>query len=189
MSLDRRLREELQREAARIEPDIGRGMGAVEARARRRATVGIGSLLVAATAAVLVIVAVQALQLAPPDTQPAATAPPSGDLVGTYRATLQPSDGGAELGDVAGGWTMELTPDGVMLVAPPATFREGASVQSGVSYSIDGERFRTNLFQQLCNSIGDYGWVLDGGTLTLTPVEDDCALRRAVLASTPWATR
>ena len=188
MSLDRRLREELQREAARIDPDIGRGMGAVEARARRRTTVGLGSLLVAATAAVLVIVAVQALQLAPPDT-PAATAPPSGDLVGTYRATLQPSDGGAELGDVAGRWTMELTPDGVMLVAPPATFREGASVQSGVSYSIDGERFRTNLFQQLCNSIGDYGWVLDGGTLTLTPVEDDCALRRAVLASTPWTTR
>ena len=91
----------------------------------------------------------QALQLAPPDTQPAAPAPPTGDVVGTYRATLQPSDGGAELGDVAGEWTMELMPDGVMLVAPPATFREGASVQSGVSYSIDGERFRTNLFQQL----------------------------------------
>ena len=189
MSLDRRLREELRREAARIEPDVGRGMGAVEARARRRATVGFGSLFVAATAAVLVVVAVQALQLTPTDTGPAATAPPTGDIVGTYRATLQPSDGGAELGDVPGEWTMELTLDGVMLMAPPATFREGGSVQSGVAYSIDGERFRTNLFQQLCNSIGDYGWTLDGGMLTLTPVEDDCALRRAVLASTPWSTR
>ena len=62
---------------------------------------------------------------------------------------------------------MELTPDGVMLMAPPATFREGGSVQSGVAYSIDGARFQTNLFQQLCNSIGAYSWVLDGGILTL----------------------
>ncbi len=81
---------------------------------------------------------------------------------------------------------MELTPAGVMLMAPPATFREGGGVQSGVAYSADGARFRTNLFQQLCNSVGAYGWVLDGGMLTLTPVEEDCALRRAVLASTPW---
>ena len=84
---------------------------------------------------------------------------------------------------------MELTPDGVMLMAPPATFREGGSVQSGVAYSIDGERFQTNLFQQLCNSIGAYSWALDGGILSLTAVEDDCALRRAVLASSPWTSR
>ena len=115
--------------------------------------------------------------------------PKTADIVGTYRATLETSDGGAEFADVAGEWTMELTPDGVMLMAPPATFREGGGVQSGVAYSIDGERFRSNLFQQLCNSIGAYGWVLDGGMLTLTPVEDDCALRRAVLASMPWTSR
>ena len=113
----------------------------------------------------------------------------SADVVGAYRATLETSDGGAEFADVAGEWTMELTPDGVMLMAPPATFREGGSVQSGVAYSIDGKRFQTNLFQQLCNSIGAYSWALDGGILSLTPVEEDCALRRAVLGSTPWTRR
>lgn len=198
MSLDRRLRDELQRAAEGIDPDVERGLNVVEARARRRSTVGPGSLLVAATAVVLVIVGVQALPSTPPDARPGGTMPPTvlvspspspGDIVGTYRASLQPSDGGAELGDIAGEWTMELTPDGVMLMAPPATFREGGSVQSGVAYSIDGERFQTNLFQQLCNSIGAYSWALDSGMLSLAAVEDDCALRRAVLASLPWTSR
>ena len=200
MSLDRRLRDELQREAARIEPDVGRSLDVVEARARHQSTSGLGSLLAAAVAVVIVVASVQALRSTSPDIGPGGSVPPgvlpspspsrsSAEIVGTYLAALDASDGGAEFTDVAGEWTMELTPDGVMLMAPPATFREGGSVQSGVAYSIDGELFRTNLFQQLCNSIGDYGWVLDGGTLTLGPAEDDCALRRAVLASTPWTRR
>jgi hypothetical protein len=155
-------------------------------------------LLAAATVVVLLVVGLQVLRSTSPDTGPGGSVPPTvtvspssgtADLVGAYRATLETSDGGAAFADVAGDWTMELTPDGVMLMAPPATFREGGGVQSGVAYSIDGARFRTNLFQQLCNSIGVYGWVLEGGTLTLTSVEDDCALRRVVLASTPWTRR
>jgi hypothetical protein len=198
MALDRRLRDELQREAAKIAPDAGRGLLAVEARARRRATAGLGSLLVAAAAVVLIVVGVQALQSTSPDTGPGGSVPPTvlpypssgtAEIAGTYHATLELTDGGAEFADVAGEWTMDLRPDGVMLMAPPATFREGSAPQSGVAYSIDGERFRSNLFQQLCNSIGVYGWVMDGGMLTLTSVEDDCALRRAVLASTPWTRR
>ena len=198
MSLDRRLRDELQREAARIDPDVRRSMIVVEARARRRATAGLGSLLAAAAAVVLLAVGVQALRSTSPNARPGGSVPPTvllspsprtADIAGTYRATMEASDGGAELADVAGEWTMDLMPDGVMLMAPPATFREGSTAQSGVAYSIDGERFRSNLFQQLCNSIGEYGWVLDGGRLTLTPADDDCALRRAVLASTPWTRR
>ena len=198
MALDRRLRDELQREALKIDPDVGRGMVAVEARARRRTSGGLGSLLVATAAVVLVVVGVQLLRSTSPDPGPGGSALPTvlpspslraADIAGTYRATLQPSDGGAEFADAAGEWTMELRPDGVMLMAPPATFREGSAPQSGVAYSIDGERFRSNLFQQLCNSIGVYAWVLEGAMLTLTPVEDDCALRRAVLASAPWTSR
>ena len=198
MSLDRRLRDELQREAEGIEPDVGRGLMVVEARARRRATAGLGTLLVGAAVVVLLVVGVQALGSTSPDSGPGGSVPPTvplspssetSDVVGAYRATLETSDGGAEFADLAGEWTMELTPAEVMLMAPPGTFREGGGVQSGVAYSIDGARFRTNLFQQLCNSVGAYGWVLEGGTLTLTPVEDDCALRRAVFASTPWTRR
>ena len=198
MAFDRRLRDELEREAVKIDPDVGRGLLAVEARARRRSSAGLGSLLVATAAVVLVVVGVQALRSTSPDPRPGGSAlttvlvspsPRTADIAGTYRATLEASDGGVEFADVAGDWTMDLRPDGVMLVAPPATFREGSAPQSGVAYSIDGERFRSSLFQQLCNSIGEYGWVLDTGTLTLTPVEDPCALRRAVLASTSWTSR
>ena len=115
--------------------------------------------------------------------------PRTAEIAGTYRATLDVSDGGAELADVAGEWTMDLRVDGVMLMAHPATFREGSTAQSGVAYSIDGERFRSTSCRSCCNSIGVYGWVLDGGLLTLTPVDDMCALRRVVLASTPWTRR
>ena len=197
MAFDRRLRDELEREAVKIDPDVGRGLLAVEARARRRESGGLGSLVVAAAAVALIVVGVQALRSTSPDTEPGGSVPPTllspspgtADIAGTYRATLEASDGGAEFADVAGEWTMELRPDGVMLMAPPAAFREGSTPQSGVAYSIDGERFRSNLFQQLCNSIGAYGWVLDGEVLTLTSVDDSCALRRVVLASTPWTTR
>jgi hypothetical protein len=197
MSLDRRLRDELQREAAKIDPDVGRGLVVVEARARRRATAGLGSLLAAAAAVVLLVVGIQALQSTSPDTEPGGSVPPTllspslgtADVAGTYRATLQASDGGTEFADVAGEWTMELMPDGVMRMAPPATFREGSTAQSGVAYSIDGERFRSNLFLERCNSIGVYAWILDGGVLSLTPVDDDCDLRRVVLGSAPWTRR
>ncbi len=198
MSLDRRLRDALEREAAKIDPDVGRSMIAVEARARRRATAGLGSLLVAAAAVVLLSMGLQALRSTSPYAGPGASVSPTvllspsprtADIAGMYRATLEASDGGAEFADVAGEWTMELMPDGVLLMAPPATFREGSTAQSGVAYSIEEGRFRSNLFQQLCNSVGVYGWVLEGEVLTLTPVDDNCALRRVVLASTPWTTR
>ena len=140
MALDRRLRDELQREALKIDPDVGRGMVAVEARARRRTSGGLGSLLVATAAVVLVVVGVQLLRSTSPDPGPGGSALPTvlpspslraADIAGTYRATLQPSDGGAEFADAAGEWTMELRPDGVMLMAPPATFREGSSPTVG----------------------------------------------------------
>ena len=54
MSLDRRLRDELEREAAKIDPDVGRSLIVVEARTRGRTTAGLGSLLTAAAAVVLV---------------------------------------------------------------------------------------------------------------------------------------
>ncbi len=58
MSLDRRLRDELQREAEGIDPDVGRGLIVVETRVRRRSTAGLGTLLAAAAAVVLLVVGV-----------------------------------------------------------------------------------------------------------------------------------
>jgi hypothetical protein len=194
MSLDDRLREQLRREAAAIDPDVGRGLMLVEGRARRRGSVGLGSLL-AATAIIVVVVIGQRVWSTAQDGGPGAsvlmTAPPSAALgyeriAGTYLAVLDVDAGGAELADVAGEWTMVLQPNGTMLVTPPPTFDEGGSTQSGVAFSIEGDDLRTNLFQQRCDSVGAYGWVLAGDRLTMTAVDDDCELRRAVLAARTW---
>ena len=67
MTFDRRMRDELQRAAAEIEPDVERQLGAVEARASRRG--GIGGAVVLLAAAIL-IAAVHPSVPDPPSTEP-----------------------------------------------------------------------------------------------------------------------
>jgi hypothetical protein len=84
-------------------------------------------------------------------------------------------------------WTMRLEPNGTVLLSPPATFLPGASGLSGVAFSLTGDRFRTNLFyNDYCNSIGNYVWSRAAGGLTFTSVDDTCAIRRTLLATTAW---
>jgi hypothetical protein len=196
MPLDERLREGLRREAETIQPDVGGGLRAVEARARRQGTMGLGSLIGAA-AVVLLVVAFQAVRSVPDDEiggsrgspSPTAMTPDASGydhLSGTYVVILQAGDASESADDVAGGWSMTLDGDGTMLVAPPSTFEEGGAVQSGVAFSIDRDRLRTNLFQERCDSVGEYRWDLTDDRLTLTPVAEDCALRRTVLSARAW---
>ena len=109
-----------------------------------------------------------------------------GRISGTYAVTLQAPAGLPDLGDVAGKWTMVLDRDGTMKITPPATFGEGDAIQSGAAFSLAEDRLRTNLFQQRCDSVGAYGWSLVADQLTLTPVDDACALRATVLGERPW---
>ena len=109
-----------------------------------------------------------------------------GRISGTYAVTLQAPAGLPELGDVAGEWTMVLDRDGTMKITPPATFGEGDAIQSGAAFSLAEDRLRTNLFQQRCDSVGAYGWSLVADQLTLTPLDDACALRATVLGERPW---
>ena len=81
---------------------------------------------------------------------------------------------------------MVLDRDGTMAMTPPATFGEGAAIQSGAAFSLAEDRFRTNLFQQRCDSVGAYAWSLVADQLTLTPLDDACALRATVLGERPW---
>ncbi len=82
---------------------------------------------------------------------------------------------------------MRLQPDGLVLLSPPSTFAPGPGGLTGVAYSLDGDRFRTNLFyNDACNAVGTYTWSLLAGQLSLTPVDDRCAIRVTLLAASPW---
>jgi hypothetical protein len=201
MSLDRRLRDELRREAEAIEPDVERHLGAVEARARRRGG-GIGaSTLLLATAIVVAAIILRVLN--PPlsgeaggSPSPVASGLPSPsrsapatypEISGTYLATLDAADVAVKRDALGGEWTMRLEPNGDVFLSPPPSFVPGASGLSGIAFSLVDDRFRTNLFyNDYCNSIGTYAWSRAGNTLMFTQVDDTCSIRRTLLATTPW---
>lgn len=192
MSIDRRLRRDLERDAGRIEVDVDRNLGAVEARARHR---GPFSLVPVLAAAALIVVAFT-LRLAPAPnsgtptpapTSSGTTAPTSPDyaaIAGTYRVSLE---AGLEVDDVTGTWTMQLSEDGEVLLTPPASFAGPSLTPTGIGFALDGDRFRTDLFyNDYCRSVGAYSWTRGAGHLTLAPVDEDCPIRRALLSTTPW---
>jgi hypothetical protein len=193
VSIDRRLREDLERDAARVSVDVERNLGAVEGRARHRPA---SNLLPALAAAAIIAVAIAVrLPSAPSTGSPTAapsihptalatTDPGYAAIAGTYRVALDAVVDGA---DVRGTWTMELVQDGELVVSPPPTFAGPSQVPTGVSFSLAGDRFRTDLFyNDYCRSVGTYTWSGGDGALQLVPVQDDCAIRRAVLGTTAW---
>ena len=203
MAFERRLREELRRDAEQIEANVERNLGAVEARSgRRRDVPGVGLLAAAIIVALVVLVRVgEPLSDTRPGTgaSPTAAPPsivpsPSGaatylQIAGTYTVSLDPSDQAVERDGLGGMWTMRLQPDGLVLLSPPSTFAPGAAGLTGIAFSLEGDRFRTNLFyNDYCSSVGTYTWVLQAGRLSLTPVDDTCSIRRTLLATTPWLT-
>jgi hypothetical protein len=194
VSLDRRLREELSRDAESIVTDVERSLDTVEAGARRRPSVGSPALLAVAVV-VAVALAVRLGASSPsapggPGASPANAAsatPAYDDIAGTYAVTLDPADATVARDGVGGTWTMRLLDDGEVFLSPPATFGEGSSPLSGVAFSLVADRFRTNLFYNtFCSSIGTYTWVLQGGRLSFTPVDETCSVRRTLLSTAPW---
>jgi hypothetical protein len=200
--LDRRIRDELQRAAETIHPDVERNLGAVEARVRRGRGVSKSILLVAAVV-VLIIVSTRmggrpsesagpGASSAPSSTPAASTSPSSlpvsyPQIAGTYVVALDPSDAAVKRDGVAGQWTLRLQPDGVALLSAPATFQPGSSGLSGITFALAGDRFRTDLFyNDYCTSIGTYAWSLAQGSLRLTPVDETCPIRRALLSTASW---
>jgi hypothetical protein len=198
MAFDRRLAEELERDASRIEPDVERNLGAVEQRSRRRRDFP-GAALVAGAAIVAVAILVRVGEprtetgAGSSPTAPASSVPsPSGaarypQIAGTYTVTLDATDPAVARDGLGGSWTMRLQPDGLVLLSPPASFAPGSAGLTGVAFSLEADRFRTNLFyNDACDSIATYTWALQAGRLSLTPVDDTCAIRRTLLATTPW---
>jgi hypothetical protein len=204
VSLDRRLRSELAEEAAQIDVEVERHLGAVEARANRRPSIGGATLLAVATVIALAI----AFRVGP--STPVAGGPspspsvPAGEsqapgtsaspsyavIAGTYTASLDPSNPAASTSHLGGTWTMRLLADGEMLLSPPATFAYGSIAPSGIAFSLVGDRFRTNLFyNDFCSSIGTYTWSLQGGRLSFAPIDETCGIRQTLLSTLPWQTQ
>jgi hypothetical protein len=200
VSLDRRLRSELDRDAGRIVTDLERNLGAVEARARRRSSIGSSALL--ATAAVIVLAIVVRLGSSVPSggaspsptmatpsptTMAASPSPSFAAIAGTYTVSLDASNAAVAANHLAGSWTMRLVVDGEIFLSPPASFGSGTSSLSGLAFTLAADRFRSNIFyNDFCSSIGTYTWSLSGGHLVFASVDDTCAIRRALLSTAPW---
>jgi hypothetical protein len=192
MSLDRRLRDALQRSSSVVDPDVGRNLATVRRRTRRlvirqRAT---NALLAAAVVVVVVVAGPWVLDVIRSQRETPAAKPPASALVGAYRVDLSAADGRLAARGLAGPWTLTLNGDGsVLWNAPP-----DAGVTEGLprdTYQVTGTQLVTNLFQaSLCqgSGVGSYSWTRSGGTLTLVAASDGCELRRAILTSAPWRT-
>jgi hypothetical protein len=191
MSLDQRLRDGLAEEvrdlATSSDDDlVARVMGAGRRRRhRRRITTGVGLALLVAVVLVAVP-AVTDLLRSSGETRPAGPPGPYAEVAGTYVVTLSDVDPEVEANGLAGTWLLDLTADGVVVLAPPDTFEEGVS---GIAFAVDDGRFRTNAFSNVsCNGYraGTYRLELDGTSLTLIPLDDPCPLRAALFGSRTW---
>ena len=192
MSLDRRLRDALQRSSSVVDPDVERNLATVRSRTRRlvirqRVT---SALLAAAMVAVVVVAGPWVLDVIGGQRQPSAARPSPSALIGTYQVDLTGADGRLAARGLAGSWMLTLNGDGSILWnAPP-----GAGVTEGLprdTYQVTGAQLVTNLFQtNLCrgSGVGSYSWTRSEGTLTLVAVSDGCELRRTILTSAPWRT-
>jgi hypothetical protein len=199
VSLDRRLREELQRDAERVVPDVERNLGAVEARAHQRASVGSPALLGAAV--VIAIAMAWRFGASPPPTggpgssgavtsspSPFASTGPTYDAIaGTYVVTLDPANSAVSNDGLGGRWTMRLASSGEIFLSPPASFGAGTSPLTGLAFSLTADRFRSNIFyNDYCSSIGTYTWTLKAGRLSFATVDDGCSIRQTLLSTAPW---
>jgi hypothetical protein len=200
VSLEDRLRRDLERTAEGIVPDIERNLGIVEARARPRPTASGPMLLFAAVviaAAIVVRFGVTPSGVGAPSPSvapsPAVFSPvPSAPatytaIAGTYTVTLDPSNTAAAQYKLGGTWTMRLLATGEIVLSPPASFGSGTSSLSGLAFTLSGDRFRNNIFyNDYCSSIGTYTWSRAGAQLRFAPVADTCAIRQTLLSTSAW---
>lgn len=194
MPLDRRLREDLDRLASAIEPDVESHLQTSLSRARTRSRRhGATSALVFAAVVLGIVVigpaVLEALRNGPSlvgtDSSPAVLEP----LRGRYAATVASDDAAVQEHAMNGDWTIEFGDEGILGVTAPAAF---SGTRTGYSFEVTGDRLRTDLFSaDVCTGLlpGSYRWQLVDATLTLAVVEDACPGRVALLSEGPWRSR
>ena len=191
MSLDRRLRDDLDRLAARVQPDVeARLLASVhEARQRTRRR---GAAVVLASAAVILGAAIvgpaiweavlDPRQGVGSDGSPA----PEEGLSGRYSTLIASDDAEMLENQMNGAWTIEFEDDGILGVEAPSEF---AGTRTGYSFELSADQFRTDLFSaDVCSGLvpGTYRWELVGDVVTFTIVEDACTGRAALLTTEAW---
>lgn len=190
MSLDRRLRDGLDRLAAEIEPDVEGRLRTTLERGHRVSF----ALPIAATAAAVLLVAVVGPALiglvrgefGTPGGETPTPLPAAPSLVGAYATTVAPGDSAVEEHNLSGAWTISFEADGVLSVTAPTGF---AGTRTGYSYTVTGDRLVTDLFgSDVCTTQlpGSYRWELVGESLTFTVIDEPCAGRAALLAGQEW---
>jgi hypothetical protein len=191
MSIDRRLRQGLERSATVIDPDLRATLPAALDRGRRRKRRLLAARATAfiASAALVALVGSQLLSGMRGE-QPATTAtppPPAAYAViaGTYTATIEPHNPGLPADGMVGTWSLEMSIDGLLVLsAPPGS----AFPTSPASFEVDGARFQTNAFSaSACNgTVGTYTWGLSARHLRFTKIADTCPVREAIFAARQW---
>jgi hypothetical protein len=192
MSLDDRLKSELDRSSRIVDPDVRRDLSTVRRKARRvvlRQRV-IRTVAAAALIALAVFLGPKIVDVVREQRQRPAVPPSTSGLVGSYQADLTGSGEPLDSAGLAGTWTMSLQADGrVSWVAPPG--RGLFEAEPSDTYQVADGQIVTSMFVgSVCagKGVGTYSWTVSGSALSLVPVSDDCAIRRAVLASAPWTT-
>jgi hypothetical protein len=196
MSVERRLREGLERSASGVLPDVGRRLPEAIARGRRRRRARRASSILA-TVAVLVGIGfavphvttfVQRIRHPAVSQGPTLTPGPDAAIAGTYTSKLRATSQTIQDNGMAGSWTLRLGVSGVITLSAPRSFHGDLA---STAFRILGERFTTNAFvndSRCSNDVGVYQWRRAAATLVFTPISDKCALRRALFSSQPWHT-
>jgi hypothetical protein len=187
----------LEREGERFELAPGGMERLFDRRKRKQRSQRIGAVAAALVVTAGMGLAVLGLRGLTTQTRPGAT-PTIGpdrvlylEIAGSYAVTLSNEDPRVQEHGLAGKYTMRLLPDGVMLLSVPEGFgREGPS-PSGISFRLSGNQFTTNAFINLTcpQSVGVYRWELTGRRLLLTPLQENCEVRRVLFSSRPWRVR
>lgn len=186
MSVDERLRIGMSRNAQSLTPDVEAMLSSTLTRHRRTRQVRWAGAagLVAAACALLALVLPDGWgpgrQGSPvPADRGSASVAPAGRYTGEVGSL-------ASAPSVAGTWTLDFRPQGVLAVSAPPAY---PGVVSGVLYAVQSDELRTDLFSQdLCSgqALGRYAVTETGARLVLMAVEDPCTVRVSVLTTTRW---
>ena len=181
---DLRLRDELERESHRVSlpPHASERMFERRDRRDRRRRAGVIVTGLALFAGVIAIV----LFAAPRGEEEPRPAAPTGVVAGTYEARLPARDPDVTRLGLAGMYELRLGAGGtVRMMSPRDVDLPGAPV----TFSIEDDVFTTDfLVGSGCDTQGRYRWSADEQALTLTPLDDPCDLRTALLATRPWTS-
>jgi hypothetical protein len=181
---DVRIRDQLERESHRVSLEPGAVDRMFERRARRERHRRAGAFVVGLV--LLAGVAAGAVTTISNRDSGANVITDAGTVAGTYRTRLPLHDPDVAKLGADGFFDLALSAGGDLALNGPWDFNlKGPST----TFSIRGHELTTDLLVGSgCQHDGRYAWSLSDGRLTLTPIDDDCALRSVLLGTRPWSS-